>query len=638
MIFFCLLLFVFLGISVLTFRKVPALKTKDDLTSFDFTKGVGKINRNLFEFYPEKLYSPEDFAAGKTGEPAFTVDSENNKERQLCPYGTYRLVLSLPEGVTFAMGSDSATYAQKVWVNGTLVSEFGKVSSRKEDFIPRTGYYTACFTAGKNPTEIVVQQANFVHWSGTLFEVDMGPQNDIYDMITKKLFRTLLALGMMLTASIIFFGIGLFFPGRRQYLWFSFGCLSLCIRSSFVSPKPVMILFPQLNWYFGHKLEHIMLQTALLFMLLFYNEIFPNLVNRIVRYAGYILAAVGIAMYAFLPSTVYSPLTQKDVNCMIVYFCLYMALFLFGFFRKRKEYGGTGNFLMMTGVIILNVSCLMDAFRYRRDKDYNLSQSGMLIFIFITSIALTMELLKVQEELNEAAAREEKMRLTNQTLTELHEVRSEFMSDLSHELRTPLTVMSNYAGLTRLQIAKNNLDESTTGNLEIIEKEAVRLGTLVEQLKDISSDRVRKISPVRGDVKNVLLKAADFCKPICEKNHNRIEINVPEKPLYAMYIPESILQVLYNLITNANRHGKNGCIRLKAENEGAFVSVEVEDAGNGISPDILPHIFERGVSGDNSTGLGLSICRDIIETGGGEIMVKRTSSSGTVFRFTIPAE
>ena len=49
-------------------------------------------------------------------------------------------------------------------------------------------------------------------------------------------------------------------------MWFAFASLSLCIRDCFVSPKPIMILFPQLNWYFGHKLEHIAFVMAFLFM------------------------------------------------------------------------------------------------------------------------------------------------------------------------------------------------------------------------------------------------------------------------------------------------------------------------------------------------------------------------------------
>jgi len=635
-IFFCILFAVFFGISVLTITRVPLLDDRESLDTFSFTEDAGLISRNLFDYYPEHLYTPEDFASGHTKKPEYTVDSSDNDDRQKYRYGTYRLVLDLPAGETFAMSADSATYAQKVWVNGVLLTEVGKVSDNKEGFIPRTNHYTVCFTTGAVPTEIVVQQSNFVHWSGTLFEVTLGPQAKVFSLVTKKLFRSVAAIGVLFAAFLLFFGVSLFFPDSRMYLWFALACLSICIRNGFVSPKPVMILFPELNWYFGHKLEHIMQQTEFLFTLLFYNAVFPDVVDRRVRISGYLLAAAGIGMYLFLPSTVYSPLTQKDTYCMLVYYVLYVVLFLYGFLKRRKEFGEQSDVLMMAGAVILILSNLSDAYLYRKTKDYNISQIGMMIFSFITAIALTLRLRKAQEELGEAEAKEEQMRLTNHTLTDLHKLRTDFMSDISHEMRTPLTVMSSYAGLTRMQIEKSAINEKTLENLEIIQKEAVRLGELVEKIKGVATDKMLKVSPVKGNVSEILIDAVGFCRPICDRNRNRIKVTVPEEPLYACYVPDSLLQVLYNLITNSNRHCKDSEIILSGEDAGDFISVSVSDHGDGISAELMQHLFERGVSGDHSSGLGLSLCRDIIESGGGKIRVAETSSSGTVICFTVP--
>jgi len=89
------------------------------------------------------------------------------------------------------------------------------------------------------------------------------------------------------------------------------------------------------------------------------------------------------------------------------------------------------------------------------------------------------------------------------------------------------------------------------------------------------------------------------------------------------------------LIANANRFTRNGEIRINAVEEDGFVAVVVRDNGAGIKPDLLPHVFTRGVT-DGGTGLGLPICKSAIESMGGEIMIKSDYGQGTAITFTLP--
>ena len=635
--YFCILLALMACVSLRTAVQVPLLSTRAQLDAFDFSGSVGKIDRNLFDFYAEKLYTPADFAAGRTGEPTYTADSADNASRQYVAYGTYRLVLSLPAGQVFALSADSATYAQKVWVNGQLLSEVGTVSADKAGFVPRTDHYTVCFTAAGGPTEIVVQRANFVHKSGALFEIDLGPQTLVFANVTRTLYRAILPLGILFAASLFFFGVSLFFPHRRQFLWFSLACLSFGIRSGFVSPKTVMILFPALDWYFGHRLECCSMISSCLFMLLFYNAAFPRAVPKAVRYTGYALCGAGLGVYALLPSVQYSALTQAGVYAAAAYLLAYGLCFAAALLQKKVRLADTPHILMAGGVLITIACSVCDEWLYRKTRDYNFSQNGMLLFTVLTSLALALQMREAEDALDDAAARERQMRQKTRELSDLYRVRSELLSDISHELKTPLTVISGYAGLTKMQLEKQAVDQRTPANLDTIQQEAVRLGALVEQLKTVSSDK-NALAPVRADAAAALRRAADFCSPICEKNRNRIEVAVPDGPLYAYFVPDSLLQVLYNLITNASRHCRDSVIRLKAEKTENCVTVTVTDSGDGIAPGQLPHVFERGVSGDASTGLGLSLCRDIIENGGGTITIESAPGHGTAVTFTLPGK
>ena len=107
------------------------------------------------------------------------------------------------------------------------------------------------------------------------------------------------------------------------------------------------------------------------------------------------------------------------------------------------------------------------------------------------------------------------------------------------------------------------------------------------------------------------------------------------------------MQVLTNLIMNAFKYTpENSTVTISARREGAFVVVDVADDGPGVADCDKPHIFERFFTSSNtrpvdsrrSIGLGLSLCRSIVEAHGGAIEVRDNRPHGAVFRFTLPAE
>ena len=96
--------------------------------------------------------------------------------------------------------------------------------------------------------------------------------------------------------------------------------------------------------------------------------------------------------------------------------------------------------------------------------------------------------------------------------------------------------------------------------------------------------------------------------------------------------------MLINLAINSSKHTKNGTIAFCAKDRDNWLDVYVTDNGSGIAPEDLPHIFERGYGTDGGNGLGLTICRDIIESAGGSIAIEKTDQTGTTIRFTVPVD
>jgi len=258
----------------------------------------------------------------------------------------------------------------------------------------------------------------------------------------------------------------------------------------------------------------------------------------------------------------------------------------------------------------------------------------------------------------EALAAKEILARQNDALDQLNRMKTEFFGNISHELKTPLTVVSGYAQLSGRQLetagklANGQVDESGKAgiiNTEIIDKmkfissEAERLALMVGQILDVTrieeGHMLIKASPCHID--EIIHSTIETYFPILNKNENKLEIHI-EKDL-PMIEADSlrISQVIINLIANSIRFTQGGTIEVSASSREGFVEVSVSDTGAGITPAMLPHIFERynhkaSDGRGTGTGLGLFICKHIVEGHGGEIAVESEPGKGTTVRFTVP--
>lgn len=232
----------------------------------------------------------------------------------------------------------------------------------------------------------------------------------------------------------------------------------------------------------------------------------------------------------------------------------------------------------------------------------------------------------------------------------LEKMKDEFISTVSHELRTPLTSLRASLGL----IQSGSLDKRPEKQRQMIEMAIGNCDRLIRLVNDILDfDRGEKgrlpLQREPLDAEILLRRAADVAHNAAAQSHIdfRIEANAP--PVYAD--AERVLQVLNELVGNALKFSPAGTsIRLAAQSvrgsEPGTIDVcfMVEDQGRGIAPEKLERIFERFQQGDASdsralggTGLGLALCRSIVEQHGGRIWAESEVGTGSRFLFTLPA-
>jgi two-component system sensor histidine kinase BaeS len=215
--------------------------------------------------------------------------------------------------------------------------------------------------------------------------------------------------------------------------------------------------------------------------------------------------------------------------------------------------------------------------------------------------------------------------------------RRTFLADVTHELRTPLSVIRGRAeGIT---------DGVYPGDREHVLPvlEAARtLEVLIEDLRTLAMADAGGMTLRREalDLDTLVKETVASFETNAREVGVTLSVEVDGDPPPISADPSRLQSVVSNLISNAIRHTPpGGSVRVSVGHSGEVLEVAVSDTGEGIAPELLPHVFERFVKGSASSGsgLGLAIARDLVVAHGGEIEALSNPGSGTTIRFTLPA-
>jgi signal transduction histidine kinase/ligand-binding sensor domain-containing protein len=262
----------------------------------------------------------------------------------------------------------------------------------------------------------------------------------------------------------------------------------------------------------------------------------------------------------------------------------------------------------------------------------------------------------IQKERQRAALREAELRA--QTAEAASEAKSVFLSNVSHELRTPLTSVVGFAKIVKKRLEEKifplvsandgktrHLIEQVSENLGIMVVEGERLTALINNVLDLAKIEAGKVewhmTPVA--VPEIIARAAAATTSLFESNgllfNKQIDSNLPE----IIGDQDKLIQVVINLISNAVKFTEKGSVSCRAERKGSEVVISVSDTGIGISAEDQPKVFEKFTQvGDTltdkprGTGLGLTICKEIVEHHGGRIWVESELGKGSTFSFALP--
>ncbi len=580
-------------------------------------------------YYPNTYLSPEDVGTA-------VPESAARLEEIRADYLSQRFVLRVPDDSTvYALTFEtSGRHAMRVYVNGTLAGQTGRPGTSKQDTEIWESSITVNAAAESGIMDVILHSAQFYHAGGGAALATLSVEKPARVTVPRleEPIAGFIMMGALLSAGILLLCFFLFLSHVKATLHFALACfvmaLRVCIQSKAWTYFPV-------SGNTAFMLEYMSVVLVTICLSLYLRQYATTRLLRAALWA----AVGGSLLYGLLllfgNSVFYTSALKYYQLLLIATIVPGIGGLFFVMRRPDKEQAWA-----LYGIAVFYLAALADILMSRHmlgdGRSPTISETAMLVFVLAQTVSLSRMSNRV---LSEAKAAEHKLEVEKSALESLSRQKTEFLGNVSHELKTPLTVVSGHAQLIASQLSGPEY-AAVRDRSRIISAEADRLALMVGQVLDVTRIEENKILLEKRlcHIDELIYRAVETHFPILNKGGNRLEIAAGLDLPQVNVDPDRITQVLVNLIANALRHTEKGTITVSAYEADEFVELSVSDTGRGIPAGQLPGLFTRyrPGAGETGTGLGLYICKRLVEEHGGTIQVESTVGKDTTVTFTLP--
>jgi PAS domain S-box-containing protein len=250
---------------------------------------------------------------------------------------------------------------------------------------------------------------------------------------------------------------------------------------------------------------------------------------------------------------------------------------------------------------------------------------------------------KVARDITLQKELERSLRHRARELAEGDRRKNEFLAMLAHELRNPLAAIHNGVNLVRMPGAERHLPDV----LAVIARQATHLTRLIDDLLDVSRITQGKVELKleTTELAAVIRRAIETVRPLIERRNHELILQLTARPIPVQADPTRLEQIIGNLLINAAKYSPNGGqITVSAAREGGEAMIRVSDTGLGISPEMLPKIFDLFAQVDptlarseGGLGIGLTLVKQLVEMHGGGVTAESEVGKGSTSTIRLPA-
>ncbi|RNB90431.1 response regulator [Brevibacillus fluminis] len=604
-----------------------------DARGWDFAhNGAMKLNGE-WEFYRDGLYTADQLAAQAGQKLTVNVPGVwdayvNEQSKTSFGYGTYHLTMLLPESSQRVWGVRVANIrsSHRLFIDGQTAGEQGRPSARADDVVARNVPYVTYMEVTGNRLDIVLQIANADFGSGGgIFEpIMVGPLQEIVAAKRSSEYFDAIAGSLLLLFGIYFCMLFIHNSRFTEFIYFSLSNLFAALYLVTHRERIALGWF-DLSYDWVTRIQFL----SMLGLIITYSLFMKNIARQTSggKAGSMLLALTGLCIASVL---LLNANTFTSLNAFYIFVSWITVMYHFVWLLRSVW----SNHASLIWVVISTCSIFYNGvFENLRFLGWIQDDGWVPIEILVFAISLAM--LSSERFFSTLTKAEQ---LSQQLLT-LDKAKDEFLANTSHELRTPLHATMNIVQSV-VEGGAGELNERQKENLQLVLDVGKRLTHLLDDLLDISHLQAGiELKRTSLAVHDVVAVAMDVMRFLTDEQVVRLVNRVPEQLPRIVADEQRFLQIIFNLLYNAIKFTPVGTITVEAERKGGMVEIRVADTGIGIVTEKQASIFDMFAQGDDGKegkGLGLHICKKLVERHGGTIRVTSEQGRGTTFFFTMP--
>lgn len=653
-------------------RSLRAEQGTIDFSTIGFADVNYRVLNGEYEFYWKSLLFPDSINKSSNSTPQiyavvpsywseFGDDSYPEKG-----FATYNLKIILPDSfrqeLTFDIPVFDSSY--ELFLNGESVSKNGKVGTSLQSEVPGYAPRQINFQPLSDTIQLTVWVSNFNHRRGGFWkEMRFGPRLQFEPVLRREVFYSLLTVGVLLAFSLLFL---FFFIGDRKnqsMIFFSLILLGVAVRVCVSGSYYITDLYP-VSWKNMIRMEYLSLALILLAGFYFFADFIKS---KILKRFAHVNAAICVAFSVLILTLSVSVFSHFVVYFEVIFPLVFIVVIVLSV--KDAIEGSLGAVLNITGIIIVLFAFINDVLIATSKAtlfDNYIAQYAVMVFAFmhgliiiykwvetyqekaelnnvVTYINSNLEKL-VAERTDELKDQNQRIEKQNREMSDALELNNRLFSIIGHDLRSPLATLFQLAEV----LGEEDVDEVERKKIIRSLRQLSRsTGDMIDNLVywGRSQGQALSYNPSFGYIRDVYNSLAEMLVPIAEQKG--IELQFEDYTRDEVYFDKELMNlVIRNLIGNAIKFTPpqgNVTLSVNYNKKEKCHVVSVQDTGVGMSQNLIDAILTGennkstpGTKGEKGTGLGLILCKDLIEMHGGAFSIESREGVGSRFYFTLP--
>ncbi|WP_141501529.1 ATP-binding protein [Paenibacillus luteus] len=554
----------------------------------------------------------------------------NPAQKNAYGYGTYyvKILLDRPLSEPLSIWFQSIYTASQVEINGEVLAEFGVLAESKDEHISETKSFMVTY-AQKDQMElnVFVRAANQESplQGGIVRSVQFGTHEVVNKVYLYSLAFQLIVCVIFMLHAMYALIIYLMNRRKKEFIIFFF-LMAASAMTVAVHHHGLLFLWMDASFAWMWKIKAFAFMWFSFFLLLMGRGL-GGIRRKGVLLYGYIFLLLAFTLFVAVGPTEMVLYSLEKGLYMILY---YVPLFWTAYYFMRMVFDkGEGALFLVFSVVCVINNILWGTVYYAGTSQF------MFYPIDLIAAITSFSAYWFKRYFNNS---DENMQL-NERLAETNRLKDRFLANTSHELRTPLHGIMNIAQsvLTR---KKQVLDEQSQRDMELLVMVSRRMSHMLNDLLDVVRLQEKRISVrlTKVNVQSVAAGVLDMLRFSSEGTKVELRMNIPEDLPHVDADEERLVQILINLVHNALKYTQNGFVELSAKYEKGQVLLQIRDTGAGMDEIMQKRAFipyEQGSFGGGGMGLGLSICKELVELHGSKLLLQSQPGKGSVFSFKL---